>query len=93
MSKFLNLCQARHTTPVTDSFFNYEIEDVTNISALQDFANKRLESLRVQTLNIYVTGLTVALVTVINACHSQGVKLTLWHYDRDSNDYYKQDVL
>ena len=43
-------------------------------------------------LNLYVTGLTQALVSMINACHQLDVPLTLWHYDRSSRDYYKQVV-
>ena len=41
---------------------------------------------------VYVTGLTVATVAVINACHKLGVHLTLMHWDKDSQTYYPQEV-
>ena len=43
-------------------------------------------------LVIYVTGLTVALVAVINACLRVGISVTLMHYNRDTGSYYPQDV-
>ena len=44
-------------------------------------------------LMLYVTGLTVALVAVINACKELGITLTLMHYDRATEGYYPQDIL
>lgn len=46
----------------------------------------------IEELTLYVTGLTVALVAVINACRGFNVKLTLMHYDRESGTYYPQEV-
>lgn len=43
-------------------------------------------------LNLYVTGLTQALVAMINACHRMNVPLILWHYNRNLRTYYKQVV-
>lgn len=43
-------------------------------------------------LNLYVTGLTVALIATLNACRKQGITVTLYHYDKDSGDYYPQKV-
>lgn len=44
-------------------------------------------------LVLYVTGLTVALVAVINACMRVGISITLMHFNRETGDYYPQDVL
>lgn len=44
-------------------------------------------------LVLYVTGLTVATVAVINVCMGVGIPLTLMHYDRDRGDYYPQEVM
>lgn len=44
-------------------------------------------------LVIYVTGLTVALVAVINVCLRVGISLTLMHFNRATGDYYPQGVL
>lgn len=43
--------------------------------------------------DLYVTGLTVALVAVLNACHKLGIVVTLYHYDREEGNYYPQQVL
>lgn len=43
-------------------------------------------------VNLYVTGLTVALIAALNACRDNGVTVTLWHFDRESGEYYPQDV-
>lgn len=43
-------------------------------------------------LVLYVTGLTVATVAVINVCRGLGVSLTLMHYDQSAGDYYPQGV-
>lgn len=41
-------------------------------------------------LNVIVTGLTPCTAAVMYACACYGVDLTLWHYDRDANDYKPQ---
>lgn len=41
-------------------------------------------------LNVVVTGLTPCTTAVMYACACYGVDLTLWHYDRDANDYKPQ---
>ena len=43
-------------------------------------------------LTLYVTGLTVALVSVINNCKDLGINLVLMHFNRDTNDYFEQRV-
>ena len=43
-------------------------------------------------LDLYVTGLTVALIAVLNVCREEGIDVTLWHYNRDSGKYYPQPV-
>lgn len=44
-------------------------------------------------LDLYVTGLTVALVAVLNACRCLGIQVTLYHYNRDTGTYFSQPVL
>ena len=43
-------------------------------------------------LDLYVTGLSVALVAVLNAARVRGVSVTLYHYDRETGEYYAQEV-
>lgn len=44
-------------------------------------------------LMLYVTGLSVALVSVINVCMRVGISLTLMHFNQATGDYYPQGVL
>lgn len=41
-------------------------------------------------VHLYVTGLTVLTAAVINYCALNGISLTLYHYNRDTKDYYPQ---
>lgn len=43
-------------------------------------------------LDLYVTGLSVALVAVLNAARVRKVSVTLYHYDRETGEYYSQEV-
>lgn len=44
-------------------------------------------------INLYVTGMTVALIATLNACRSEGISVTLYHYDRETGNYFPQEVL
>lgn len=44
-------------------------------------------------LVLYVTGLTVATVAVINVCLHVGISLTLMHFNQANGDYYSQEVM
>ena len=41
-------------------------------------------------LDLHVTGLTTALVAVLNVCMQENIRINLWHYDRDTGEYRKQ---
>lgn len=43
-------------------------------------------------INIYVTGLTVALIAAINAAKEIGASVTLYHFDRETGNYFEQSV-
>lgn len=43
-------------------------------------------------LNLYVTGLTVAVIAAIKAAKSHEINVTLWHYDKDNDNYYPQEI-
>lgn len=88
----MELCSARHKTPATDgAIFRNEV-DPTDTTGLEKCALERLTELQVEKLDLYVTGLTAALIAVINAARELGVTVTLWHFDRETGDYYKQEV-
>lgn len=88
------LIQGRHEiSEVTEYIFSNTL-DPADIQGIRSLAKKSLEFLsKGDSLKVYVTGLTVALVEVINICHSKGVRLTLMHFDRNTGSYFPQDVL
>lgn len=102
------LCDGRHPIPdATDgAIFQAEL-DPLDVAGMQSTAEQWIadhihgqwvkhDYAQVLTvdgiLHLYVTGLTVALVAVINAAAVRGVPLVLWHYDRASGGYYPQEV-
>ena len=88
----MELCKARHATPATDgAIFETEVNPL-DVAGLETEAKSRLESLNIKKLSLYVTGLTVALVAVLNVARELNIKVTLWHYDRETENYYSQEV-
>lgn len=83
------LCAGRHDLPVSDFIFaDNDISFPINPTALLDTAAIKLRDLNYgDKLVVYVTGLTPALVAVIKYCSINGIKLTLKHFDRDSNSF------
>ena len=89
----LGLCQGRHSIPnVTRFIFSNEVNPL-DVEGLQKEAKEYLFPFFNCSINIYVTGLTVALIAVLNATKELNIEnVTLYHYDRDSNSYYPQKV-
>lgn len=85
---YMSLCEGRHEIPqaIDGSIFGTELD-------LTGMEREAAEQLRgVFTLNLYVTGLTVALIAVLNVCREQKIKVTLYHYNRETEKYYPQEV-
>ena len=88
------LCEGRHTMPegVQGSIFPNTINP-TDVESIEQIALDFMEAHKEDDVHVYVTGLTVALVAVINAAVKvQCADLTLHHYDRDTGDYFQQPV-
>ena len=76
------------------AFTSYGMEvNPLDVQGLYDKALDFVSAHKDEHINLYVTGLTVALVSIIKACMELHVSLTLYHYDRDSNSYYPQEVI
>jgi hypothetical protein len=92
-SAAMSLCKGRHEIPeaVDGSIFGTEV-DPLNVEGLQAQAMETLSALEIRHLDLYVTGLTVALIAALNACRSLGITVTLWHFNRETGKYYSQDV-
>ena len=99
----MGLCEGRHEIPqVTDGYIFPSEVNPTDIDGLRrtacnklctTYTNKGLDiDIDMPILNLYVTGLTVALVEVINVCKKLDITLRLYHYNRETNDYDVQIV-
>lgn len=94
------LCEGRHPMPegIVSSVFPMSV-DPTDIDTLDRVAVDFIKSCNGKNINLVVTGLTVALVAVIKAVttcasnDSAAVSLTLWHFNRDTGEYYPQKVI
>lgn len=89
----LGLCAGRHTIDNIQGYIFEEIKDVTNTRALFNEAYANLKELEDGKLELYVTGLTVALIEVLNACKFLNIKVELYHFNRETNSYFKQNVI
>lgn len=88
--KKMGLIKGRHQMPVDKYIFEEEDFDIFDFSYLQNRVHEALFDTK--SLALYVTGLTVALVEVINYCVYNDIDLTLYHYNRDTNEYVPQEV-
>ena len=101
----IGLCAGRHEMPVKD-FIWQKIDDPMDFQGLENHAKEWLKTQDLwqngdtPTVNLYVTGLTVALTSFLNAWEStvgtmdfEGLKrpyLKLLHDNRDTNTYEPQ---
>lgn len=91
----VGLIKGRHNLPHdVDAYIwdEYTIEDVTDVYRLEDHARRWVQTHKPHDLTVYVTGLTVCTVAVINACHEAKVPLFLMHYNRAAKRYFLQVV-
>lgn len=87
----LALCEGRHQIPqAEDGAIFCNTLNPLDLSGMQTTVSSCLQG--VDSVDLYVTGLSVALVEVINFCHANNVTLTLWHFNRETGDYYPQSV-
>lgn len=89
----IGLCEGRHPLPVNEYVFGAVIEDPTDVDGLEEVAEEFFRNLIPDCLlELYVTGLSVALIAAINAASKYiNIKnIVLMHYDSKTNTYYPQ---
>ena len=87
----VGLCQARHEMPVDEYIFGqifYPNDFVWQQRVADSFVADCKENN--EHLYLYVTGLPMALASVIRACYEQQVPLVLWHWDAKKKTYHPQ---
>lgn len=83
--------EGRHDIPdAVDGpiFLASDSKYITDPDMLEEEAFFKLREMQVDRLHLYVTGLTVAVLAILNACKDLGIVVTTWHYDREFKNYY-----
>ena len=89
----IGLCEGRHPPSVNEYVFRSVITDPTNVNGLEEVAEEFFRNLIPDCLlELYVTGLSVALIAAINAAsiYINVRNIVLMHYDSKTNTYYPQ---
>ena len=89
------LCDGyRHIPNAIDGTIFPSIFNATDIQQLDIIVDKKLSiHKKLKQLNVYVTGSSSALISVINYCIKNNISLTLYHYDNYTTNYYSQEVI
>ena len=91
------VCAGRHDLPVEDYIFPAELssELIADPETLQEMALEKLMAAVSDCeteLELYVTGLTVAVIAVIEAAKKLDLPVTLYHYNKVKGEYYAQHL-
>ena len=86
----MTLCAGRHETPAQACIFK-NISDPTDLDSMWNEAWDNIPE-NCTDLTVYVTGLTVAMLTVVSVCNQRGITLTARHYNAMSGNYYDQPL-
>ena len=89
----VGLVKARHEMPVDEYIFEqiYYPNDFVWQQRVADSFVAECKKNNEQ-LYLYVTGLSMALASVIRACYEQQVPLVLWHWDNKKKIYHPQHM-
>ena len=91
----LGLVKGRHEiAEVTDYIFKGTIENPSDFGSMWRAADNYIGDMdmSIKEINLYVTGLTAALIEVLNVSKEYGIKVNLFHFNPVDQKYYKQDV-
>ena len=83
----LGAIKGRHQMPVNQYIFDGEVNPL-DLAGIYSHIREKIGGY--QSVDLYVTGLTVVTAAVIHICYQDNIGLTLYHYDRESGDYYPQ---
>lgn len=86
----IGLCKGRHEIKEVSDYFFDEIKDPMNFVGLEKMVGDKLDNLDYfEELHLYVTGLTTALIAVLNVVAN--CKVILYHFDRETGEYKDQE--
>lgn len=87
------LCRGRHWSPEEKSVFSVIPADkIFDFQWQEEQAGEALKGSRGKKVGICVSGLTSAMVSVLNAAAKEEVSVVCLHYDYDTEEYFPQDM-
>ena len=97
------VCAGRHEIVTNDGNLvkNYVFDKIVNptdVVGLEAHARKYFKEYfetngrPFSDVNVYVTGLTVATIAIVNVLLELKEVVCLWHYDRESEKYFSQKI-
>lgn len=89
--KTFGLIAGRHNLPVDECIFDNVIEDMFDFDSMDKIVARKIHGL--DGVNLYATGFTPALLSVVKYCHKYKISLAVYHYDKTSGEYILQEVL
>ena len=92
MNYKFGLCAGRHEIPQVQDFIFNEVLDPTDFDGMLKTARETIPA-DADSIEVFVTGLTPAMLAVARVCFERQADLIAWHYDRDAGDYKSQEVL
>lgn len=96
MEKILKLgaVAGRHEINGIDGYVLLSVDNVTDLENIEKnvYANLNSRLQGYDKLDLYVTGLTSVVLAVVKYCYEHNIKLSYYHFDRDSNDYFEQVI-
>lgn len=96
MEKVLKLgaVEGRHEIQGINGYVLNAVENVTDLGGIEKAVyaslNERLKGY--DKLDLYVTGLTSVVLAVVKYCYDNNIKLSCYHFDRDSGGYFEQVI-
>lgn len=94
----LGLIKGRHEIPQVEGRYIF-IEDLdpADVAEAEGKAYSVLAGIKAvypdSHIDLYVTGLTMALIAVLNAAKRHRMSVTLHHFNRETGGYFPQEVL
>lgn len=91
------LIKGRHAVPADVSVFVFDADipqaHVCDSSFLDSICIRFLDRFEPSAVDVYVTGFTPALLSLVKICHQRGIKLSAYNYDREGRTFWRQEVL
>lgn len=90
--------KGRHEMPVDDYVITGKtgkIENPVDVKSIEEEVSKSMKKIKFRfgdKVEIFVTGLTLVTIAVIKAAKNLDMEVTLFHYDRETNSYFPQEV-